>query len=393
MPGRSKDVGDIDAGSEASTLPPAQQASWGTFIKSLANVSGDLSSMTAPPFILSPTSLTEFPAYWGERPELFAQIADGKTPEERSRLVLRWFICTLKSQYTSRNEKMGSEKKPLNPVLGELFFGQWPNRNGRGETLLAVEQVSHHPPITAYFMENKSKGVSVEGASGQKTSFSFPSIVVKQNGHATVRVKLPSGQTEKFLITLPRLRIDGLITGSPYMEVTDTSYIQSSTGFLSTINYSGKGYISGKPHSFKASMADASGKTVFTAEGKWDQTSKGSTGPQPFTDATHPKEEVSVAPLSQQQPYESRRLWKEVSDGIRTGDFDKASAAKTKIEVEQREMRKQEAAQGKSWGLRYFAYSPSDPDYKHLIIPSKYQPAEEETWNFLGQFPETVPGQ
>jgi hypothetical protein len=37
-------------------------------------------------------SLTEFPAYWGERPELFAQIADGKTPEERSRLVLRWFI-------------------------------------------------------------------------------------------------------------------------------------------------------------------------------------------------------------------------------------------------------------------------------------------------------------
>jgi hypothetical protein len=39
--------------------------------------------------------------------------------------------------------------RPLNPVLGELFFGQWPNRNGRGETLLAVEQVSHHPPITA----------------------------------------------------------------------------------------------------------------------------------------------------------------------------------------------------------------------------------------------------
>lgn len=69
--------------------------------------------MTAPPFILSPVSLTEFPgessiesvqiclwcaksspieAYWCERPELFAAIADGKTPEERAIAVLRWFI-------------------------------------------------------------------------------------------------------------------------------------------------------------------------------------------------------------------------------------------------------------------------------------------------------------
>jgi hypothetical protein len=114
------------------------------------------------------------------------------------------------------------------------------------------------------------------------------------------------------------------------------------------------------PHASQAHLLISS--PLFLLPLPSSETSKGSTGPQPFTDATHPKEEVSVAPLSQQQPYESRRLWKEVSDGIRTGDFDKASAAKTKIEVEQREMRKQEAAQGKSWGLRYFAYSPSDPD-------------------------------
>lgn len=86
-------------------------------------------------------SLTEFPAYWCERPEMFAAIADGKTPEERATLVLQWFIvrppstcprrpstifaiidlrhllvipqCTLKGQYMSRNEKLGSEKKSV----------------------------------------------------------------------------------------------------------------------------------------------------------------------------------------------------------------------------------------------------------------------------------------
>lgn len=70
------------------------------FAQSLASMTGDLSSMTAPPFILSPTSLTEFPAYWGERPELFADIAQGRTEQDRMERVLRWFICTLKGQYT-----------------------------------------------------------------------------------------------------------------------------------------------------------------------------------------------------------------------------------------------------------------------------------------------------
>ena len=55
---------------------------------------------------------------------------------------------------------MGSEKKPLNPVLGELFYGHWPDRGGRGRTELVVEQVSHHPPITAYYISNKEKGLA-----------------------------------------------------------------------------------------------------------------------------------------------------------------------------------------------------------------------------------------
>ena len=52
-------------------------------------------------------------AYWCERPELFAAISQGKTPEDRARRVLKWFISTLKGQYTSRNETMGSEKKSV----------------------------------------------------------------------------------------------------------------------------------------------------------------------------------------------------------------------------------------------------------------------------------------
>lgn len=50
-----------------------------------------------------------------------------------------------------------------------------------------------------------------------------------------LNVKLANEKTEEYLITLPRLRIDGLWYGSPYIELAETSYIQGSTGWLSTV--------------------------------------------------------------------------------------------------------------------------------------------------------------
>lgn len=55
---------------------------------------------------------------------------------------------------------------------------------------------------TAYYLENKQAGVSLLGHSGQKTSFSGGSIIVKQNGHAVLTVTLAGGKEENYLITL-----------------------------------------------------------------------------------------------------------------------------------------------------------------------------------------------
>jgi len=341
--------------------------------------------MTAPPFILSPVSLTEFPAYWCEYPALFAAIADGKTEEERAQAVLRWFISTLKGQYTSRNESMGSEKKPLNPVLGELFYGTWPSTN----TTLLVEQVSHHPPITAYRIENKDKGLVLTGHNAQKTSFSGGSIIVKQIGHAVLDVFLHSGEKEQYLITFPRLRIDGLWYGSPYIELAETSYIQGSSGWLSTIEYKGKGYFSGKSHSFKATLK-APSPSLFTqpltVEGTWHTTSKTSTG-LVFHDVTSPKEEVTVRPVEEQGEWESRRLWGAVAGGIREGDFESASREKTRIENEQRQRRKDEATAMKPWELKHFKHIDNDPIYERLGKLFKANPPTDDGYVFLDNAP------
>lgn len=124
---------------EAANVPPAAKGSWTTFLKSMASFNGDLSSLTAPAFILSSTSLTEFSSYWAEHPTVFVAPASEPDPAKRALLVLKWFLTTLKQQYSSRNEKLGSEKKPLNPFLGELFLGHWEDAAGRTE--LISEQV------------------------------------------------------------------------------------------------------------------------------------------------------------------------------------------------------------------------------------------------------------
>lgn len=69
------------------------------------------------------------------------------TPEERILAVTRWWILQLKGSFTRREDQTGSEKKPLNPVLGEQFKGKWSASGSIGETTLVSEQVSHHPPI------------------------------------------------------------------------------------------------------------------------------------------------------------------------------------------------------------------------------------------------------
>ncbi len=246
----------------------------------------------------------------------------------------------------------------LSPALrhrpNRLFYGYWPNTNARGLTTLVVEQVSHHPPITAYYIANPSRGVTLEGHNAQKTSFSgelqppclLPirnihltggNIIVKQVGHATLTVSLPDGTKEDFLITLPRLRIEGLWYGSPYIELTDTSYIQSSSGWLSTIKYQGKGYFSGKSHSFKADLTppigSGSSSHASSFEGQWNTTSKDLRTGTVFTDVTGPKEEVTVQPVEDQGSWESRALWVKVTKGIRESDFETAAREKSRIEV------------------------------------------------------------
>ncbi|KAK7992686.1 hypothetical protein PG996_012284 [Apiospora saccharicola] len=345
--------------------PQANGASWTSFIKSIASFNGDLSSLTAPPFILSSTSLTEFSSYWCEHPTVFAAPANEKDPAKRALLVLKWFLTTLKQQYASRSEQYGNEKKPLNPFLGELFLGRW--EDAAGTTELISEQVNHHPPATAYSITNKQSGVHLEGYNAQKASFS-KTINIKQIGHAVLTVPDPSNPAQKdtYVITLPSLHVEGLLFGSPFIELDGASYITSSTGFTAKVDYSGKGWLSGKKNSFTA-VLHPTGKekeALFNISGQWTKAFEIHTGGAKHNSSSNlieswdpsgnPLTKLIVAPIEQQHPLESRRAWSKVAEGIQRGDMDSVGKEKSKIENAQRNMRKKEQTEGRDWERRYF---------------------------------------
>lgn len=66
--------------------------------------------------------------------------------------------------------------------------------------------------------------------------------------------------------------------------------------------------------------------------------------------------------------WESRKLWRYVAKGIREGDFETASREKSKIENEQRQMRKDEVAVGKKWEWKHFDQVESDPVCEYLFL-------------------------
>ncbi|KAF2473493.1 oxysterol binding protein-like protein [Lindgomyces ingoldianus] len=347
---------------EGSAVPPQARTSWSGFLKSIASFNGDLSSMTAPPFILSTTSLVEFSSYWAEHPSVFVAPAAEKDHAKRAVLVLKWFLSTLKQQYASRSEKLGSEKKPLNPFLGELFLGKWEDE--AGTTQLVSEQVSHHPPVTAYCIWNSKAGVRLQGYNAQKASFSR-TINVKQIGHAILHI---DEYDEDYFITLPSLHIEGLITGSPYVELNRCSYIQSSSGYTAKIDYSGRGWLSGKKNTFAATLypEGKEKEPIYLVDGQWNEgfTIKDAKTKK-VLDTYDPKitkvTPLTVAELEDQDEMESRRAWKKVADAIAKGDMDTTSYEKSIIENSQRELRKKEREEGREWDRRFFSRTDTYP--------------------------------
>ncbi|CAI6096135.1 unnamed protein product [Clonostachys chloroleuca] len=351
------------------------------FISFLGTVKGDLSNITAPPFILAPKSAIELPSIWASCHSLFLQPAREPDPTERALLVLKNYLCSL--HYLVDQE--GSAKKPLNPFLGELFLGSYLNpRLSSSGTRFIAEQVSHHPPVTACFIHNKELGISSTGFVAQETTFGFTEgVTVRQLGYAMIG---DEKHGEKHLMTMPTLKIKGFSSGRTYVDLEGPCYISSSSGLLSTIDFKDSSMLGlGSRGRVTAELCrtsvDNQKEQVLQVEGNVGGSFVVRDNMGRVTEEFHVDDmevtPLSVKPIEEQSQWESRKAWDQVVAGIRQGDFEKVIRHKQALEEEQRKRRAEELEDGTEWQTKFFWRCQKDEQALSLLqsIPgSQFDP-------------------
>ncbi|KAI0403109.1 Oxysterol-binding protein [Xylaria palmicola] len=393
------------------------------FLAYLATVKCDLSNITAPPSVLAPTSVTEIPASWASRRELFLAPAYEADAARRALLVLKNFLCSLKPQLATAADASGAPRKPLNPFLGELFIGEFTGGGGgrsRGSSSSSSNggdsssssssssKVSHHPPVTACAAYNLEAGVSSSGYVAQSTTFGpLSGVRVRQTGHALIR---DARHGESHLRTLPAMAVRGLLTGAAYPELEGVCYVVSSSGFVSTVEFTGarrrrRGawrWAAGARNGVRATLARARdggagvGERLFEVTGQWSgrlTVRACDTGAvvEEFDVDDVAAGEMALRPLAEQSPWESRRAWRGVAEGIRAGDMECVRVEKGEIEEAQRQMRRAEARAGAEWPAAFFRAAAECPEFE-LLARAIPDPAAREialdktagAWEFVG---------
>ena len=228
----------------------------------------------------------------------------------------------------------------------------------------------------------------LQGYSGQKTSFSG-SVDIIQSGHAVLYL----GQhDESYFITLCNMHIMGILSGNPYPELGGETKIYSSTGFTSHVEYSGKGWISGKKHRLTASMyrSNAPRDKIYSASGQWSEDlilKDVRTGG--VVDSSHvqsaPRIPLVIAEVEDQDPWESQKAWSGVAKAITRGDMRGTGHTKSLLENGQRKMRVDERNEGRVWQQRFFSNTEPDAFLKMIEKQETLDLAQEKTlgiWRF-----------
>lgn len=283
-------------------------------------------------------------------------------------MILKWIVVSIKPQLYVGGAAPGTHsiKKPLNSFLGELFLGTW--SDGSATAHLVAEQVSHHPPISAVYMYDDENGIRGHGYTRIGMTFSG-AVEVRQTGHGMVHI---DRYDEDYLVPLFSASVKGFLSGCLYPEISGTYHIVSTTGFVSELQFSGRGLLwGGQKNGFRAKVYrrdDLTKTPIYEMSGQWSDKfviNDAVTGEILETydtnDPNNGAAPLALGTLEDQDPWESRKAWRYVLHALQNGHHGDVVTEKSKLEKAQRDMRVREANEGRTWNPRLF--ETMDEDY------------------------------
>ncbi|PGH12558.1 hypothetical protein AJ79_04179 [Helicocarpus griseus UAMH5409] len=353
------------------------------------------------------------------QPETFVSI--GKSDDDLGRMleVLRfWFTKDLK--YIK-----GKPCKPYNSALGEFFRCNWeiedtegpitPSAPTSGSTDVnsgngssdhvkisyLTEQTSHHPPVSAFYVDCPERGITARGFDQISAKFTGTSIRVSPGQHNLgIFVTLRERDNEEYQLTHPAAHLGGLLRGSLSITVADTCFITcAKTRIKAILQYLEEGWI-GKAQNRvvgvifrydpenddKTRIKDVPEADVLARiEGCWHEkisytlTAAGSNGnkekereKQLLIDIAplYPVHKI-IPPEDLQLPNESRKFWSGVTSAILEKQYSLATKLKHELEERQRQLAAERKEKEEEWKPRFFTVTVAESGKPELTAEGK----------------------
>ncbi|GAA96293.1 uncharacterized protein L969DRAFT_91740 [Mixia osmundae IAM 14324] len=326
----------------------------------------DLSRITLPVFVLEPRSMLERVTDFLSSPDLIFGTGSNPDSKERFIQVLRYFLA-------GWHIKPKGVKKPYNPILGEFFRCRYDYNDGTVGYYIA-EQVSHHPPISAYYFVSPENSLVIYGELRPKSKFLGNSAATIMEGTSKVKF-LDKPEDGEYIISMPNMYARGILWGKMVLEIGDVSHVENAANDMTCdIEFKSKPFFGGTYNSLHGHAKEGKKSEFAEISGKWSEVMEIKRDGEKKVLFDAGKADVtpkSVSDEADQLDHESRKLWSKVTAAIKKNDLDAATDAKTAIEDAQRDRAKDRDHKSETHEPKYFVLKgdewapkfdlPSDP--------------------------------
>ncbi|TGO69433.1 hypothetical protein BOTNAR_0011g00500 [Botryotinia narcissicola] len=351
----SVDESKVSDAEDETTVVEPDQGNVLSHIISQLRPGADLSRVVLPTFILEPRSMLERITNFMAHPETLLPMAEVDDPLQRFTSVVTFYL-------SGWHIKPPGVKKPLNPILGEIYtcYWQFPD-NTKGYYI--SEQTSHHPPKSSYFYMAPEHNIRIDGCLKPRSKFLGNSAASMMEGIAILRfLNRGSGpKGERYILTQPNMYARGILFGKMKYELGDHSFVRCpELGLTADIEFKTKGYFGGTYNAIGGSIKnDKTGEILYELSGMWNGEmfiKNVKTGKKDLLfDATRARPSPPlVRPLEEQDDRESQKLWFKTAKAVKERNHEVATDEKTFIEDMQRDEAAKRAEDGVEWTPRLF---------------------------------------
>ncbi|XP_007947522.1 oxysterol-binding protein-related protein 5 [Orycteropus afer afer] len=360
-----EELGEVGEAAQVETVSEENRSLMWVLLRQL-RPGMDLSRVVLPTFVLEPRSFLNKLSDYYYHADLLSRATLEEDAYGRMKHVLRWYLSGF-------YKKPKGIKKPYNPILGEIFRCRWFHPQTDSHTFYIAEQVSHHPPVSAFHISNRKDGFCIGGSITARSKFYGNSLTALLDGKATLTFL---NRAEDYTITMPYAHCKGILYGTMTMELGGKVTIECEKNNLQAeLEFKLKPFFRGSTSINQISGRITAGEEVLArVSGRWDRevfvTEEGRVGAEllwnPAGEVRAQRLKRHTVLLEQQTELESERLWQHVTRAICEGDQHRATQEKFVLEEAQRRRALERQQTLTPWTPRLFHLDPATQEWHYL---------------------------